>query len=472
MFTVFDDELDALARKTVDQQRSFGEGKWGLDSLRNHQWHGLRETLRYVKANSDFYSNRLALLSPADIEHMGADEFARSVPFTTKQDLRDFPESVLSKPLTQSWVYYETTGTTGAATPCPRDNHDSIRNNAALTVCYQSVFRQHGTEHVVAILGPSELHSTGDTFGDVCHNLGYPMMKMWPYSPVVGFSRALQLLRERQVTAMFCTPGMAIRLAKEALASGLDPAADFGIRFLMLVGELVTPGLLTTIESVWNARAYNCMLASQEASILAAVYADGHLRSIPLNVYYEIVDPESGAPISPDGHGHREGDLVITHLYQGSKPLVRYRTGDLVRFEPADATRPYPSETVTPLGRVCDRINLNGNQVTAFDLENHVLSRATGCVDYHITIDQESGADHVTVDLEILPGRTTDLDEISEALSAIYGCRVSTHSSALGPITSTGAMVSWKAARLRDLRSEPDNEAQAAMSIAEGRGSR
>src|SRR5215469_899877 len=118
MFTVFDDELDAFARKAVDQQRSFREGEWGLDSLRNHQWHGLRDTLRYVKDNSKFYSERLAQLSPAAIELMEADEFARSVPFTTKQDLQDFPDSVLSKPLSQSWVYYETTGTTGSATPC------------------------------------------------------------------------------------------------------------------------------------------------------------------------------------------------------------------------------------------------------------------------------------------------------------------------------------------------------------------
>jgi phenylacetate-coenzyme A ligase PaaK-like adenylate-forming protein len=472
MFTIFDAELDAFARKVVDEQRSFDEGRWDTGRLRSHQWQGLRDTLRFVKDNSKFYSKQLALVSHAQIGDMDVEEFTRSVPFTGKQDLRDFPESMLSKPLSQSWVYYETTGTTGMATPCPRDNRDSISNNAALTVCYQSVFEQHGTEQAVAILGPTELHSTGDTFGDVCRNLGYPVVKMWPYSPLVGFSRALRLLRDLRITTVFCTPGMAITLAKEALAADINPVTEFGVRCLMLVGELVTPGLLKTIENIWGARAYNCMLASQEASILAAVYADGGLRSVPLNVYYEIVDPATGMPIAADGYGQREGELVITHLYQGSKPLVRYRTGDLVRFGPADLTRPYPSEAVIPLGRVRDRISLNGNHVTAFDLENQVLSHAAGCLDYHITLDRESEADFITVNFEMLPGRTIDSREISQALSGIFGCKVSARSSALGPITSTGAMVSWKAARLQDLRSGSDHEFQAAMSIAEKRGSR
>lgn len=469
MFTIFDDELDSFTRTTLSHQRSFQEGKWEIELLHSHRWQCLRRTLSYVKDNSKFYSVQLASLSHDQIAHLDAGEFAQTVPFTRKQDLQGTQESMLSKPLSRSWVYYETTGTTGAASPCPRDHRDSITNTIALTVCYESVLRQHGTDQVIAVLGPAELHSTADTFTDVCRNLGYSVVKMWPYSPVVGFKRALRLLADLRVSTMFCTPGMAITLAKQALASGVDPASEFGVRCLMLVGELASPGLLKTIENVWNARAYDCMLASQEASILAAVHADGRLRSIPLNIYYEIVDPVSGIPVAPAGHGWREGELVISHLYQGSKPLVRYRTGDLVRFEPAELTRPYPSETVTPLGRVRDRIRLNGQDITAFDLENRILSNATGCLDYYVTVDRDAKAEQVVVELEMLPGRTTDVRDISELLSGIYGCRVSIRLSTLGQITSTGALVSWKAARIQDLRASGDHEQRTAMSIARER---
>ncbi|MEV6731333.1 AMP-binding protein [Streptomyces sp. NPDC051364] len=476
MFTIFDDELDALARRSVTQQREFHGGQWSRERLPAHQLQNLREGLRYVRSRSPFYAERLAGLAESRIDRLEAADFARAVPFTTKQDLRDRRHDLLSKPVSESWVFYETTGTTGPTTPCPRDNTDSIVNNAALTVAYQEIFDKHGDDHVVAVLGPTELHSTGDTFGDVCRNLGHAVVKMWPHSPVVGFDRALQMLRELHVTAIFCTPGMAMTLAKEARKAGLDPATDFDLRLLMFVGELVTPKLLDNLGAVWNAEAYSCMYASQEASILGVAHADGRLRTVPLNVYYEVIDPDTGAVVDPDAQQVREGELVITHLYQGAKPLVRYRTGDLVRLEPTGPAESYPSEILTPLGRVRDRIDLNGRAVTAYELEDFVLSRVQGCRDYHITIDRVSGVDVLAVDLE-MPAPDEEIHkEIHEALIAAtadnWGCPVSVRTTQLGAITTTGAMVSWKAARVRDLRTAVDAEHEAAMAIARKRDAR
>ncbi|MFD7626661.1 phenylacetate--CoA ligase family protein [Streptomyces sp. NPDC059851] len=472
MFTIFDDELDALARRSVAQQREFHGGRWSGERLAAHQWRSLRETLRYTRGRSPFYAERLAGLTEPGIDGLDAAGFARTVPFTTKQDLRDGRYDLLSKPVSDSWVFYETTGTTGPATPCPRDNTDSIVNNAALTVAYREVFDEHGDDHVVAVLGPTELHSTGDTFGDVCRNLGHAVVKMWPHSPVVGFDRALQMLRELRVTAVFCTPGMAMTLAKEARRAGLDPAADFDLRLLMFVGELVTPQLLKNLGALWNAQAYSCMYASQEASILGLAHVDGRLRTVPQNVFYEVVDPDSGQPVEPDARQVREGELVITHLYRGAKPLVRYRTGDLVRLEPAGPGESYPSEILTPMGRVRDRIDLNGRTVTAYELEDFVLSRVRGCRDYHITIDRESGVDVLTVDLELdAPDEEAHAALVASAADA-WGCPVTVRTARLGAITTTGAMVSWKAARVQDLRSAVDAEREAALAIARERDAR
>ncbi|MFJ1643382.1 MULTISPECIES: phenylacetate--CoA ligase family protein [unclassified Streptomyces] len=472
MFTIFDDKLDAFARRCVAQQREFHAGQWTQERLLAHQWQNLRQSLRYARGHSPFYAERLAGLTEPTIDRLEAAEFARTVPFTTKQDLRDRRYDLLSKPVSESWVFYETTGTTGPATPCPRDNTDSIVNNAALTVAYREIFEKHGDDHVVAVLGPTELHSTGDTFGDVCRNLGHAVVKMWPYSPVVGFDRALQMLRELDATAVFCTPGMAMSLAKEAQKAGLDPAADFSLRLLMFVGELVTPKLLENLGTIWNAEAYSCMYASQEASILGAAQADGRVHTVPLNVYYEVIDPESAQRVAPDEHQVREGELVITHLYQGAKPLVRYRTGDLVRLEPAGPEEAHPSETLTPLGRVRDRIDLNGRAVTAYLLEDFVLSRVPGCHNYHITIDRESGADVLAVDLEMPTADQSSLKTLVESAAAALGCRMTVRTTALDAITTTGAMVSWKAARIRDLRTAGDDERETAMAIARKRDAR
>ncbi|HEX4791041.1 MAG TPA: AMP-binding protein [Actinospica sp.] len=476
MFTLFDEELDRTARRILAEHRDFDSAAPAPERLAQLRLDRLRESVRYAREHSPYYAATLAHLSRDRIAELTPESLAE-LPFTTKDDLRSEMFRMLAKPVSKAWIYYETTGTTGRATPCPRDNVDSLVNNTALTVCYEQIFRQHGSDHVVGVMGPTEMHATGDTFGDVCRNLGHAVVKLWPHSPVVGFRRALEVLRELSVTVVFCTPGMAMSLAKQAAELGLDPRADFSIRAFMFTGELATPELLANIGAEWGATAYNCLYASQEASVLGAVHADGRLRTIPLNVFYEVVDPDTGEPAVAEEGGPREGELVVTHLYQGSKPLIRYRTGDLVRLFPAEPGQRYPSETMVPVGRARDRIDLNGSLVTGYDLESLILAGLAGCRDYQIVIDEVDGTDRLTVQIEV------DWDEqrlaaresaLRDAVREAWGCVLVLERKRLGAVTTTGALVSWKAARIHDLRknagSEPEREA--ALAIAGRRESR
>lgn len=204
MFTLFDDELDRTARRVLAEHRDFDAGRLDPDRLAGLRLERLRASVRYAREHAPFYAETLAGLDPAAIDRLTPADLAE-LPFTTKDDLRREMFRMLSKPVSGAWIYYETTGTTGRATPCPRDNLDSLVNNTALTVCYDHIFRGHGEDHVVAVMGPTEMHSTGDTFGDVCRNLGHAVVKMWPHSPVVGYKRALEVLRELRVTVVFCT---------------------------------------------------------------------------------------------------------------------------------------------------------------------------------------------------------------------------------------------------------------------------
>ncbi len=470
MYTIFHPEQDTLVRDLLARHEEFERGEWDAGRLADHQRGELRATLRYVTENSPFYRKHFARLNTTDIDGFELADLA-GLPFTTKQDLRENLLEMLSRPLTEGWVFYETTGTTGRSTPCPRDNTDSAVNNMALTVNYRDVLRAHPGRHLVAIMGPTELHSTGDTFGEVFRNLGHAVAKMWPHSPVVGFRRALELLRELRVTGLVCTPGMAMSMANEARALGLDTQRDFGLRFIMVVGELVTPALLDNIGSLWSAKVYNCMYASQEASIMAAVRADGLLRTVPLNNFYEVVDPETGAPAEPSADGTRLGELVVTHLYRGSKPLIRYRTGDLVRLSPPASAADYPSPTLRPVGRARDMVRLNGEPTYAYDLEQTVLAHVSTSLAYQIVIDND-GADRLTVRVEC--PRPTDVDEpaLRAAVRRRYGIEPLVVLEDIGSIAGTGAMVSWKASRVHDRRVEADSERLAALAIAARRDAR
>src|SRR5664280_2791867 len=431
MFTVFDPELHRFAQRVLAEQRAFDNSDLDAETLDRLRWERLRETLCYTRERSPFYRERLAQLCEDDMAELDRDTFS-SLPFTTKEDLRRHQFGILSRPVEDAWVFYETTGTTGAATPCPRDNRDSIVNNIALTVCYDTILRGHGDRHVAAVMGPSELHSTGDTFGEVFRNLGHTVVKMWPHSPVVGFHRALTLLDTLGVTVLVCTPGTAIALAKHAARQGIDLPRDLGVRVILAVGELATPSMLDNLGGLWGARVYNCMYASQEASILAACRADGLLHTVPLNNYYEVVDPHTSAAVHRVD-GERQGELVVTSLYQGSKPLIRYRTGDLVRV--ADP--------------ICRRVRT--------------------VLDYQVLIDERAGRDVLTVRLETVRGAgpgPAQLSALVTGIDAELGVEAQVRLEKVDAISSTGAMVSWKAARIHDRRSGAGPERQAALAIA------
>ncbi|HEY8983151.1 MAG TPA: phenylacetate--CoA ligase family protein [Streptomyces sp.] len=471
MFTQYDQEAGALTNELRDQFDAFATGEWDATRLASHQTRRLREVVAYVQARSPFYKERLAALTDAEISALTVDDL-RNLPFTTKDDLRKAQLDILSLPVSRAWIFYETTGTTGAATPCPRTNSDSIHNNTVLTAYYRDILARYGDSQVIGVSGPTELHATGDTFGDVCRNLGHSVAKMWPHSPLVGFDRALELMRSLPVTGLFCTPGMAMSLAQKALAAGFDLKRDFSLDVLMLTGELMSPSLLRNIGLLWGAEARNCLYASQEASVLAAATADGSLRTAPLINHYEVIDPEGTEPVLPDANGVRCGELVVTNLYAGAKPLIRYRTGDMVRMTGPGPGAAVPAPALEAIGRVRDRLRLNGHLVHGYDLEDLLLRRLAGYLDYQITVDHDGlGRDVLSLTLQAGP----DGDAWDAIENAVADCRreldtpLTVRTGSPGPITSTGAMVSWKAARVVDRRTESSIENTSAERIAAAR---
>jgi phenylacetate-CoA ligase len=209
MYAIFKDEAFKKEKEIYNQHIQFKQGSINISELVLHQNSKLKNIIKYVKENSPFYGVHLKNVSYSDIESLNTDNI-NSIPFTSKEDLREYGAALASMPLSKSWIYYETTGTTGKPTPCPRNEIDSIHNNTPLIINYRDIFEQHGSNHIVGVMGPTELHSTADTFEDVFRSLGYSIVKMWPRSPVVGMARAMALINELQITALVCTQSVGL----------------------------------------------------------------------------------------------------------------------------------------------------------------------------------------------------------------------------------------------------------------------
>ncbi len=139
MYAIFKDELYEKAKEIYRQHLRFDAGDINNDQLYAHQNNRLREVIKYVADNSPFYREHLKGLTTTDIEKLTIDNI-HTLPFTTKEDLRNHGPSLAAAPLHKSWIYYETTGTTGKPTPCPRNEIDSIHNNTPLIIHYRQIF--------------------------------------------------------------------------------------------------------------------------------------------------------------------------------------------------------------------------------------------------------------------------------------------------------------------------------------------
>lgn len=416
-------------------------------------WHQekLREVVGHVKQFSPFYARRLAQI---DERSLTLNDLS-TLPFTTKDDLREAGFEILSGPLEDSIFYYETTGTTGPSTPCPRDRRESYASNRQLVMAYQSVIEKHFADEktVVGIMGPTEVHSFGDTLSDVCIQLDLCSAKIWPHSPVIGWPKALQLLKDLRIGVLASAPGLLLAMAKEAEQQGFNPRVDFALRAFMMSGELCTPALKNNLYSLWGAQAYDSLYGSQETMVIAACNANDQLVPHRLNYLIEVLDPKSGKSLGNDG----EGELCVTMLIPGSKPLIRYRTGDLVSIQSRLSCTQSMRQTVKVVGRIKDAVHLNDRPFSAAQIEQALLEGVEQCLGYQIILSRDNDRDTVIAKLEMSRFFSGDCGRlvllIKERLRERLGVEATVMVVGdLGEHVNLGSWFSWKEARIVDQR--------------------
>jgi phenylacetate-CoA ligase len=433
----------------------------GLDAWRRAQ---LKTVLTHVKVKSPFYARTLVDIDPETIDIANLE----SLPFTTKDDLRTEMFEILSGSLNDAIYYYETTGTTGLATPCPRSKHESYASNRQLLHAYRDVMAAHfppGHQPVVAVLGPTEAHSFTDTLGSIAYELDLCVAKIWPGSPIIGFDKCLNLIRDLGVEVIATAPGQVMTLAKEAHKRGLDPRRDFNIKLFMLSGEVCTPELAENLESLWGARVFNSLYGSQEAFVVASTTPENTMRPHLPNYIFEIVDPNTGTYLGDSGHG----ELVVTCLVDGIKPLVRYRTGDIVHLRDSGSSNLFEAFEIEIVGRVKDTVLLNGYHFTAAQVEAALMKHVRGCVGYQIMIGRSHEADNIVVKLELpdvsIERRKAMMRLVEHNVGDVLGCACTVLVvDDLSDHVNMGGWIKWKSARLVDSR-DPMSEADDASEL-------
>jgi phenylacetate-CoA ligase len=114
-------------------------------------------------------------------------------------------------------------------------------------------------------------------------------------------------------------------------------------------------------------------------------------------LFYEIIDPKTGAPLPPG----EIGELVITTLKKEGAPLIRYRTHDLTREIPGPCACGSPFPRIdTLIGRSDDMVKVKGVLIYPSRVDELLAAIKDVSSEYQIQIDHLNGRDTLNLFFE------------------------------------------------------------------------
>ena len=323
-----------------------------------------RDQIARLFTHSRFYRKKLTEAGFDGPAAVGGLDAISHLPFTEKDELRatrtaDEPIGThLAVPMSELARIYSTSGTTGVPSYVPLTAADLADWATISSRSYAASGIGRGDKLIATYnIGPFVAGATIDAFT----RLGLTIIPVGSGN-TDRLIAAVQLLK---ADAIALTPSYALHLAEWAREHGIDPAAT-SVRRLMVAGEPGggEPAMRARLEGAWDAEVTEAMGIGD---IAVSLWGECHHRqgmhfSGRGLVHFELIDPESGAPIPlTDG---AEGELVYTHLRHRAAPLLRFRSRDHVRVwvSPCPCGRTAPR--VRCIGRTDDMLIVRGVNVS------------------------------------------------------------------------------------------------------------
>ncbi|MEV1006087.1 AMP-binding protein [Streptomyces sp. NPDC049881] len=403
----------------------------------------------------DFYREKIAQSwaragRSAAYRGLGAFDWSafQALPVTPKERLKADPWSFVATTLQASAKYYETTGTTGTATPTPRLAEDILWNAVSVAYAWREPL---GPEPRVLSLLPSDIVPVGDLVASVCEYLGVPHTRAYPFATGISdWDRLVGLLTALRPTTLFVAPGVALQTTRLLAQRGLLEEAGASVRTLMLLGEVSVPAMRERLGHRWGAKALDASYGSTETGTLAAACPADGMHLLAGAVYAELADADGRVtPLRPGAAGR----LVVTPLNLHARPLLRYDTGDEVVVGEGCACG-LGTPTLTVAGRATDGLRIGDGTLTPRLVEEIVYGESTA-TGYVLEVDRAAGRLRVLLEREV--GAERDAEErVSAAVAAAFARRAGIDATRVLFVNtlpqgtkSGGAHKSWKRSNIR-----------------------
>lgn len=364
------------------------------DALEQLQLERLQSTLYRVGTHVPFYRSKFEELK-IDYDNFRSLDDVSSLPFTTKQDLRDnYPYGLFAVPLRDVVRIHSSSGTTGLATVVGYSKND-IKNWSNLAA---RILTSAGVtaDDVIQIAFGYGLFTGGFGLHYGAERLGASVI---PIS-AGNTKRQIQIMQDFKTTALVCTPSYALIIADTMMEMGINPHG-LSLRVGLFGAEPWSEAMRQEINEKLGITATDNYGLSEVMGpgVAGECQECNGLHINEDHFLVEVVDPETLEPVQPG----EVGELVITTLTKEAFPMIRYRTRDLTRVipEPCPCGRTH-RRLQRIMGRSDDMLIIKGVNVFPVQIEKVLFEIEGTEPHYQIIIERENHSDKVTVLVEVV----------------------------------------------------------------------
>jgi phenylacetate-coenzyme A ligase PaaK-like adenylate-forming protein len=367
----------------------------------------LNETLALVRARSSFYK-KLFKGMPESISSL--DELSQ-FPFTTPEDIRQNPLGFVcvSQDDIQRVVTLQSSGTTGE----PKRIFFTA-DDQQLTIDFFGVGMSTLVEagwRVMICLPYETPGSVGDLLQMGLERKGaHPI----PYGMVKDPFHALDVMEKEQADCLVGSPTQILNLARRWNPSHKAP------RTILLSTDYVPVAIVSVLENTWGCKVFNHYGATEMGlggGVECEAHRGFHLREA--DIYFEIVNPETGEPVS-DGE---YGEVVFSTLTRHGMPLIRYRMGDRSRFIVGECPCRTKLRTLEKVrGRFSGFVSV-GDEVLKLPDFDEALFSLSGLLNFSVTVSGSAGDEALFIDAQMLTGAKS-VREVEKLLESVSSTKI------------------------------------------------
>ncbi|MEG6616166.1 AMP-binding protein [Peptococcaceae bacterium 1198_IL3148] len=372
-------------------QKKIGCSELTREAINHYQLKQLNQTIALAREKSNYYRQKLNQLNTFPLKQLSD---ITNLPITPSDDLKRNPYDFLcvSQSEISRVVSLQSSGTTGTS------------KRIYFTAADQQLtidFFHHGMSTLVApgdrvlIMLPGERPgSVGDLLKKALARFEVTAVLHGPLQDVNG---TLEILHRESINSIVGIPVQVLALARSS-----EIMQPLQLKSVLLSTDYVPATIVQELQRIWQCQVYNHYGMTEMGlggGVECAARNGYHLREADL--YFEIIDPDSGQPVAPG----EVGEVAFTTLTRVGMPLIRYATGDMARFIPE---RCPCGSVLLRMGKVTGRltnvVTLAPNQQLTMSQLDEIIFTIKEIVDFRVNITAAGEVTKLNLEVKTLPG--------------------------------------------------------------------